>query len=56
MDSNDLETEERNNNSFKKHFSSLWRCKRCIIDTRGHADFGGEVERVLKMVEQRFVG
>jgi len=51
MDSNDLER-ERGITIFSKNTAINYAGKKInIIDTPGHADFGGEVERVLKMVE-----
>ncbi|MBL0725690.1 MAG: translational GTPase TypA [Alphaproteobacteria bacterium] len=51
MDSNDLE-KERGITILAKCTSVIWDDIRInIIDTPGHADFGGEVERVLQMVD-----
>ncbi len=51
LDSNDLER-ERGITIFSKNISIYYRdTKINIIDTPGHADFGGEVERVLKMAD-----
>ena len=51
MDSNDLER-ERGITILAKNTSLKWRDYRInIVDTPGHADFGGEVERVLSMVD-----
>jgi GTP-binding protein len=50
MDSNDLE-KERGITILAKCTSILWNDERInIVDTPGHADFGGEVERILSMV------
>ena len=51
MDSNDLER-ERGITILAKNTAINWRDYRInIVDTPGHADFGGEVERVLSMVD-----
>lgn len=51
MDSNDQER-ERGITILAKNTSIRWRDYRInIVDTPGHADFGGEVERVLSMVD-----
>ena len=50
MDSNDIER-ERGITILSKNTAVFYKdTKINIIDTPGHADFGGEVERVLKMV------
>src|SRR3546814_16728339 len=50
MDSNDLE-KERGITILAKCTSIEWNGTRInIVDTPGHADFGGEVERILSMV------
>ncbi|MGB8813630.1 MAG: translational GTPase TypA, partial [Paracoccaceae bacterium] len=51
MDSNDIER-ERGITILAKCTSLEWAGKRInIVDTPGHADFGGEVERILSMVD-----
>lgn len=51
MDSNDLE-KERGITILSKNTAISWQDYRInIVDTPGHADFGGEVERVLSMVD-----
>jgi GTP-binding protein len=55
MDSNDLER-ERGITILAKCTSILWQDTRInIVDTPGHADFGGEVERILNMVDGAIV-
>ena len=55
MDSNDLER-ERGITILAKATSILWQGHRInIVDTPGHADFGGEVERILNMVDGALV-
>jgi len=55
MDSNDLER-ERGITILAKCTSIVWRDTRInIVDTPGHADFGGEVERILNMVDGAIV-
>jgi GTP-binding protein len=55
MDSNDLER-ERGITILSKVTSILWHGTRInIVDTPGHADFGGEVERILGMVDGAIV-
>ncbi|MEO0982040.1 MAG: translational GTPase TypA [Pseudomonadota bacterium] len=55
MDSNDLER-ERGITILAKTTSVVWDDTRInIVDTPGHADFGGEVERILNMVDGAIV-
>src|ERR1700731_3441359 len=55
MDSNDLER-ERGITIIAKAASIAWKDTRInIVDTPGHADFGGEVERILSMVDGAIV-
>ncbi len=55
MDSNDLE-KERGITILAKATSVVWNDTRInIVDTPGHADFGGEVERILNMVDGAIV-
>src|SRR5690606_35590348 len=60
MDSNDIE-KERGITILSKNTASRWTDKDGqvwrinIVDTPGHADFGGEVERVLSMVDSVLV-
>ena len=51
MDSNDIE-KERGITILAKNTALEWHDHRInIVDTPGHADFGGEVERILSMVD-----
>jgi GTP-binding protein len=55
MDSNDLER-ERGITILSKNIAIRYKgTKINIIDTPGHLDFGGEVERVLNMVDDVFL-
>src|SRR5436189_556974 len=55
LDSNDLER-ERGITILAKATSLVWKETRInIVDTPGHADFGGEVERILNMVDGALV-
>jgi GTP-binding protein len=55
MDSNDIE-KERGITIMAKATSIAWKDIRInIVDTPGHADFGGEVERILSMVDGAIV-
>ena len=55
MDSNDLER-ERGITILAKAASVVWKDTRInIVDTPGHADFGGEVERILNIVDGALV-
>ncbi|MGB7076440.1 MAG: translational GTPase TypA [Xanthobacteraceae bacterium] len=55
LDSNDLER-ERGITILAKATSLVWHDTRInIVDTPGHADFGGEVERILNMVDSALV-
>jgi GTP-binding protein len=55
LDSNDLER-ERGITILAKVTSIVWKGTRInIVDTPGHADFGGEVERILNMVDGAIV-
>jgi GTP-binding protein len=55
MDSNDLER-ERGITILAKAASIIWKDTRInLVDTPGHADFGGEVERILNMVDGALV-
>jgi GTP-binding protein len=55
LDRNDLER-ERGITILAKCASVIWRDTRInIVDTHGHADFGGEVERILNMVDGAIV-
>jgi GTP-binding protein len=55
MDSNDLER-ERGITILAKATSVVWKGVRVnIVDTPGHADFGGEVERILSMVDSAII-
>ena len=51
MDSNDLEREKGITILAKNTSIDYDDCRINIVDTPGHADFGGEVERIMKMVD-----
>jgi GTP-binding protein len=51
MDSNDIE-KERGITIFSKSASLVYKdYKINLVDTPGHSDFGGEVQRIMKMVD-----
>lgn len=51
MDSNELER-ERGITIFSKNAAVIWKGHKInIVDTPGHADFGGEVERIMNLVD-----
>src|SRR6201995_3954452 len=55
LDRNDLE-KERGITILAKCASVVWNATRInIVDTPGHADFGGEVERILNMIDGALV-
>ena len=51
MDSNDIEKERGITILAKTTAIDYKGCRINILDTPGHADFGGEVERIMKMVD-----